>query len=427
MNSRLQCKIGLFVGALFIGSSAWAVGFESSIPFGARTAGSAGIATPDISGAQSLFFNPAGLVGQKGQQVSLQDSPSWAEVKAPIDDQNDISKTSTFAPPGGLFYSYAPNNKWGFGAGYYVAGGNSISFDGLNINSGIYNGTAKDSVELKLMEFSLGAGYQVNDKLKVGIAWRAMFANASFASVQRSAGNTLANAQVDNLAGHSLKGFRVGAQYEVSQNTRIGLTYRSPMDVRTKGNFAGQILTAGPTLPIDQTHAEVATTLPQAINLGVAHRLSDTWKIMGEYDWLNYSHVDHITIDGKVTRSGGTLVAADASDMTTNWSDQHEIRIAAEYTGWKMPFRFGYVWSSRVTNEDYAKPTTTPPGMGHALTAGTSYKVGSFDLDGAVEYSMVQANVSGAKAGQTGPGNDLRDGKYSLSSIGAHLGVTYSF
>lgn len=427
MNSRLQCKIGLFVGAFFIGSSAWAVGFESSIPFGARTAGSAGIAAPDISGAQSLFFNPAGLVGQKGQQVSLQDSPTWAEVKAPIDDQNDISKTSTFAPPGGLFYSYTPNSKWGFGAGYYVAGGNSISYDGLNINSGLYgSGTVKDSVELQLMEFSLGAGYQVNDKLRVGIAWRAMFANASFASIQRGTSNSLVNAEVENLAGHSLKGFRIGAQYEVSPNTEIGLTYRSPMDVRTKGNFAGQVLVGGAAHSIEQSHAEVATTLPQAINLGVAHRLSDTWKILGEYDWLNYSHVDHVTIDGtiKVTSLGMTT---DATDMTTNWKDQHEIRIAAEYTGWALPLRFGYLWSSQVTSEDYAKPTTTPPGMGHGLTAGTSYKVGSFDLDGAVEYSIVEGNVNGAKAGETGPGKDIRDGKYTMTSLGAHLGVTYSF
>lgn len=433
----VQSKYGVVLcfTLAIIGSSAAAIGFESAIPFGARSAGVAGIATPYMSGAQSLFFNPAGLAVQKGQSVSLQDSPTWVSAKAPIDDQNDISKTSSFSPPGGLFYSNSPSDRWGLGVGYYVAGGSNVAFDNVNISDTYnYGGTADVSTRLQLMELSVGAAYKVNDHLKVGLAWRALFADASFAIAQRGEAlggtvHTLANIEMNNLSGSNYGGLRVGAQYQIDESTTIGLTYRSEMNIKAKGNYDGKVMATNPAAAgsIDQTHAEALTTLPQAVNVGVLHNLNDHWKLLGEYDWVNYSRVNQITLNGAITYKGGTSIISDPADLHTDWSDQHLIRIGAEYLGWALPLRFGYAWSSQVVPTDLARPTTTPPGMGHALTAGTSYTIAGVDLDGALEYSLVQGHGNGAEAGQTGTGTDTRAGTYSLASLNMHLGVSYSF
>jgi hypothetical protein len=71
-----------------MGTSANAAGFEKSIVWGGRSSGVAGIATPYIQGADALYFNPAGLAGDKeGQTLSFNISPTQSSFKGPSTTQ----------------------------------------------------------------------------------------------------------------------------------------------------------------------------------------------------------------------------------------------------------------------------------------------------------------------------------------------------
>jgi long-chain fatty acid transport protein len=276
-----------------------------------------------------------------------------------------------------------------------------------------------------LAELSLGAGYRVNDKLRVGLAWRALFAKARFATASRQPSSKLLNVETDNMTGSNYLGFRLGAQYDISKDTQIGLTYRSALNVKVSGKYGG-VYYSPAALAVDKNHAEVLTTLPQSLNLGIRQALSENWNLLAEYDWINYSVVNQITLNGKLSvMNGGVTLASDAPDLETDWNDQHVVRIAAEYLGCGVPLRFGYLWTNQIVPSNLARATTTPPGMGHSVTLGSSYALGNFSLDGAMEYAIVSGNGDGAAAGSTA--SDVRDGKYTATTFGLDLGVSYTF
>jgi len=282
--------------------------------------------------------------------------------------------------------------------------------------------------DLQVVEIAGGVGYRVNDKLKLGAAWRVVMAEADFAFVQRGPGPSLLEVQVQDLEDTRYDGFKLGAQYKVTEDTMLGFSYRSQVKLEATGKFGGQANLPGPaTQSLDSTDATAKTTFPMAATLGVQHNLNENWRLLGEYVWTQYSKVDKIVVEGTVSRGGGTFVASNPA-IRQDWKDQHNIRLASEYLGWSAPIRFGYVWTSQVTNDKYARAAFTPPGDAHTLTLGSGYTLAeSFQLDGGLEYTWLSGNGEGAAAGASGPGNDIRAGKYETNAYALHLGVTYMF
>ena len=415
------------LAACLVGSSAFAAGFEKTIMWGGESAGLAGVAVPNTEGSEALYFNPAGLVSDKqGQDLSFNISPTWTTNKAPVNNLNEESTSEMFNTPAGLVYGITPNEKWGFGGGVYVAGGSSSKHDGITV--GTLSHEFEASTDIQLIELALGAGYKVSEKLKVGMAWRVMMASASMKTIQRGAGSTT-NLELNDMKDTQFTGFKLGAQYQLNEKTNIGLTYRSEVHFSLDGTYGGAAYTAGPTFAIAESDVTAKSALPQAVQLGFKHVLNEKWNLYGQYDWINYSIVNNITIDGALTVTGvGTT--DNPADMETKWDDQHTVRLGAEYLGWSLPFRFGYAWATKVSNLDFATATTTPPAAGHLFTVGTGYSFGeNFKLNGAIEYvPSYSAEVSaGADAGTTGTGTDMRNGEYSASAYTVHLGLAYNF
>ena len=105
----------------------------------------------------------------------------------------------------------------------------------------------------------------------------------------------------------------------------------------------------------------------------------------------------------------------------------HVARVGAEYTGYAMPLRFGYAYTSQVTPSDYSRSTFSSPGPGHSFTAGTGMIVGNnIDLDGALEYSFASGtgHNQNAPAGvaEVGTDSDFKSHVYV-----AHLSAKYHF
>lgn len=415
-----------------LSSIASASGFEKAITWGGRTAGVAGVATPYVQGAEALYFNPAGLVADKtGNSISFDISAISPQFKGPINNQNDVVTTeSKLLTPVSLIYGNTLNEKWGFGVGYFVSGGANASYPGISFPSSSYTPDIK--TDLQVFEASAGLGYRVDDKLKLGFAWRVVMANADFSFVKRVSATGIANAKLTGLKDTQAAAFKFGAQYKLDESTELGLTWRSEVNFNANGtaqtnvfsSAGGGILAAGASLD-----ATAHTTFPMQLTLGALHKLSDDWNLMGEWVWTQYSRVGEIVVDSTSFASTGNQ-----SRLPTDWRDQHNLRIAAEYnTPW--PVRFGYVWTSAVTNPDYARAAFTAPAAAHTLTVGTGkgFAMGegadqNFRVDGAVEYTFASGDVSDkAASGVTGVGQDTRNGTYSLSATALHLGLAYMF
>jgi len=429
-NALAIVAIG-FTGLM--GSTANAAGFEKSIVWGGRSSGVAGIATPYVQGADALYFNPAGLAGDKeGQTLSFNISPTQSQFKGPINNANDTSEsTAKLLTPFGLIYGNTISDKMGFAVGAFVSGGANANFQDVSFSapSGY---KAEVKTDLQIFEASAGLGYKVDENLKLGLAWRVVMAQADFSFVKRNGGgaSTVANAKLTGLKDTQAVAFRFGAQYKLDEATELGLNFRSEVNFKASGKVAGQVFSpvtaaGAANFAIAEADATARTTLPMAVTLGAIHKLSEEWNLLGEYSWTQYSRIGEIPVETSSTVVGNT-------SLKTDWRDQHNLRVGAEYLAMAWPIRYGYGYTSTVTNSDYARASFTPPGPAHTLTLGTGqdFAMGEQNLrfDAGFEYTMTSGDsTNGAAAGAGGAGTDTRAGTYSASAYVAHLGLTYAF
>jgi long-subunit fatty acid transport protein len=429
------------IAQLTIASQSFAAGFEKSIMWGAHEAGVAGIATPWVTGADALYYNPAGLVKDKpGNDVSLQMSPTWSKFNGPINYSGDVTTgTQTLVMPSALIYDRTIDENFGFGVGAYVSGGAKAQFDNVPF-TGTQAQTANVYTNIQVTEFAAGAGYKLNDKFKVGVAWRVVMANVGFGLVQpvqpptaplASQLGTFANIQVSDAKMSNFTGFKLGTQYKLSDRTLLGATFRSEVALKGDGTFGGTVSGAG-AAPIANSTATINSTFPMQISIGAQHDY-EKWRALAEYVWSQYSRIGEIAIDGTAATSGGTVVASNPR-VQTHWQDEHALRLGGEYLGYEWPIRFGYVGSTAVTDPAYAKAGFAPPGMTHTLTVGSGKGItvmnNPLNLDGAIEYTMASGSGTGAGAGaayETGTTNYTRSGTYSANAYVLHLGASYAF
>lgn len=394
--------------------------YEKSIMWGGRSSGVAGIASPYIQGSTAVYFNPAGLVSDKvGHDIGFNLSGYSSQYKGPIGAAN-VQETSKeqFTTPFGLTYSYTPNDKMGFGAGYYVSAGSRAKYEGITIAG--TNGEFEVGSNLTVTELALGGAYKVSDKLKVGVAWRMLMATGNFQFIQNITGANYANVELKDLKDTRYTGFKLGAQYKLSESTSLGFMYRSQVDFAAKAKLGGTRHTAASTTAMTETDATVHTTLPQAATIGVLHKFGESWNGLAEYNWAQYSRIRTVDIDGALVL-GTPFPTSNNPIVQQHWSDRHTIRLAGEYVGMDWPIRFGAAYASRVTSKAWARASFVPPGPSYGVTAGTGKTWGNIDFNLGAEYTWGSASAEGMGSA------DIKAGKYEVASYGLNLGVGYSF
>ena len=437
MNMRINALALLMAATLpgLIIDQANAAGFEKNVFWGAREAGVAGIGSPSTTGSKALYFNPAGLAqDEPSHQISLDVSPTWSQFRGPINYQNEeAASTTSLTTPFGLMYGGAVDSQLGWGVGFYASGGNRAVYEDVPF-SGTDAQKANVKTSLTITEVAAGIGYRVTDNLKIGAAWRGVMGNADVAFVSplsdSPSTSTFVNLEVNGLKATNFTGFKLGAQYKFNEKTSLGLTYRSEVTLKGDGTYGGK-LSAGSVFPIDEKSATGEIIFPMAINLGLQHEY-EQWRALAEYVWTQYSRVSEIVFEQAATANNGAIPLG-SPRLKTNWKDQHSIKLGGEYFGMAWPIRFGYVWTSQVTDAPYARATFTPPGMSHTFTLGTGqdFTVGDRPLrfDTAVDYTFSSGDGEGASAGQpaTATGSTTRAGTYKATSYAIHLGLSYAF
>jgi long-subunit fatty acid transport protein len=255
---------------------------------------------------------------------------------------------------------------------------------------------------------------------------------ANFAFVQGNTASTatFSNLEVNDVKATNFMGFKLGAQYKVGQATLLGLTYRSETELKGDGSYGGRSVAPGPFGGPFSGSNNVMTVFPSQITLGARHDY-EKWVSLLEYSWTQYSRVGEINVNGPLLLNG-TATGQNNVQLKTVWRDQHAVRVGGEYLGLGMPIRAGYIWTSAVTNEDYARASFPPPGSGHTITLGSGQTFSIMEkplqVDVAGEYTMISGDGKGSAAGASGNGLDTgREGKYSANAYALHLGVTYAF
>jgi len=415
MILRNPCKILSSAAAIaaLAGQSASAAGFEKSILWSGKYAGQGNAAVSSVSGAESIYFNPANLAGSKGTDLSVNLSPTFSKFTGPAATSGTtVEGKQTFSPIFGALASYAINEKLALGVGSYVSAGASSEFEGVTAGGKVHN----PKTSLSAIEYALGAGYEVMPGLKIGGSYRITQVNADFTFMKEfvtTSGEPNGSVSLSDMSTTNAKGFRLGASY-TGDKWAVGANYRSAIDFTLEG--ASAALT--PFGAAVGSAATASSTLPAQLSVGGHYTFSPEWDVNAEYVYTNYEKVNQLNLTGMI---GSTNLAN--APVPMNWSNQSNYRLGAIYSG--MPnwtWRAGYVYTSQVTNSALARSTLAPPGAAHSFTAGfTTGLTSQMDLSAAAEY----ATASGTATATTSAGTLAGD--YKASGFMAHTGVSYKF
>jgi long-chain fatty acid transport protein len=395
----------LCVSLTFSFSSVWAGGaylYEFGTPdLGTAAAGRAAMAQD----ASTVMGNPAGMIRLERSQLVI---PLYT-ILPTMDFKRDSGTTTSGGngfrpgttipssgsasfpvPASAFFYVYSPSDSWklgvGFGSGYGA---------GLNYGKEWVGRYTVQKAQAMSYTLNPGIAFRINDWLSVGAGFSVTYALLS----QTTAVNNL----LDGLPDGRLKfkaddwgfGGNAGILLELSPQTRLGLTYRSPLDLSFKDRIRFTNLGPGLRRALDsriRNGTELDQTLPQAVMFSWYHQLTKKSALMGNFGWQNwqkYGDVD-ITIRSNTTRS----FTSDA-DFGDTWHGA----IGAQYRLSKpLLFSAGFAYDSSPVSKFHRTPAM-PLDRAFRYGLGLQYNW-SDDLTVGVAYEFLDAGSAEiAKAG----------------------------
>jgi long-chain fatty acid transport protein len=105
-------------------------------------------------------------------------------------------------------------------------------------------------------------------------------------------------------------GGNAGVLVEPSAQTRVGLTYRSPVDFSYKDHL--KLTNVGPGLSrLLDKEVQIGQTAPQTVMLSGYHALTDRAAIMGNFGWQNWEQFGNVdvTLSSDTASKSGTADA----------------------------------------------------------------------------------------------------------------------
>lgn len=412
-------KIWLSFVILSAPMTAQAAGFalieQSASGMGNAFAGGGAVAED----ASTIFFNPAGMTYVQGTQFA--GAIHLIKPTAEFNDQGSVKGIGR--PSGGKGgdagdLSLVPNFY------YKMDLTDNVKF-GLGVNApfGLKTEYDKDWIgrfqaiksELKTININPAVAFKINDQLSVGAGISAMWAQAELTS----AVNLVTSERTSKVKGDDWGfGFNLGAIYQVNEDTRLSVAYRSKVQQHLDGDVRFSI-SNGPT-PNGNVAADI--TLPETFSVSAFSRLNDKWDLMGDLTWTRWSQFQELA----VIRSNGTNLGM---PTTENWDNTLRYSIGASYHySDAIKLRAGIAYDQEAIKNQYR--TARIPGNDRKwLSVGAGWQVApNSKLDvGYAHLFINEASISDrqntALLGRKGELIGNYDGSVDLLS----LQYTYNF
>ncbi|OOF09841.1 long-chain fatty acid transporter [Salinivibrio sp. MA427] len=209
-----------------------------------------------------------------------------------------------------------------------------------------YAGSVAGSTELVTMNFNPNIAYQLNDQWSIGAGISAVYADAE---LKRQAGPLFvaipaldtASDQTAKLTGDGWGfGWNIGTLWELDENNRFGLTYRSQTDVTLDGKFTDGTgaKTGTPGSTVD---GELELNLPEIIEFSGFHQLNQQIAVHYSAMYTGWDSFKEL----KATGSGCSVTGGECFKKDEGWDNSWRYALGATYTmGDHWAFRAGYAY-----------------------------------------------------------------------------------
>ena len=444
--------------------SAGAAGFQlleqNASGLGNAYAGSAAVAAD----ASTIFFNPAGLTYLPGMQIA--GAVNVIDVDTRFSNRNSTNPAliTTAGSNGGqagglasvpsLYFSMPLNSQWSIGLGINAPFGLKTEYD-TNWQGRFYAVTS----DVKTLNINPTVAFKVNDKLSLGVGARWQKLDARLTSAVNTGGAVCSNATFLGFGGGAacaggflnnyesfaeLKGddtawgYNLGAMFQLSDATRIGLSYRSAIKYTVTGRATFQnpmVTTAGGLNPV--ANAVIAGGLYNGgIKLGIKvpdtwifsgeHKLSDRWELLSDVSWTGWGKIPKLD----AVRTDGALSGTILSHTQENWRNTWRVALGANYQySDDLKLRIGTAYDQSPVNQDNYRTPRLPDNNRWWLAFGAQYKLSK---TGMVDIGYSHLFIHDSTISDNGQGVDtaskgLIDGKYSSAVDILAVQYTHNF
>jgi long-chain fatty acid transport protein len=341
--------------------------------------------------ASTIYYNPASMTRLEGRNASggvhvihsntdfngkgFYDPaiPFFGGASTGNNGKDDIGLTAA-VPHGG--YSHQLNDQMWMGLTINGPFGLKTKYD--NDWVGRYHAIKSD---LKTVNINPSFAYEINDKASVGAGVSALYADGeltnaidgglvgSLQSIANGGGPIPGwipgSGTLDSFAkltgddwGY---GWNVGLLLEPTPNTRVGLHYRSKVDLTLEGDAR----ITGPVVDFT-TDAELDVTLPASASLSALHALNPKWTVMADVTWMNWDELDELRVE---------LDNGSKSVTPLEWDNAIRVAVGASYRHndtWLL--RSGIAYDQTPVPKDSLRTPRVPDADRIWLTFGANYR-----------------------------------------------------
>ncbi|GLS84961.1 OmpP1/FadL family transporter [Paraferrimonas haliotis] len=299
----------------------------------------------------------------------------------PVADQNDVTQTT---PVPNLYYiqpindrlavGFAANTNFGTTTEFSEDFHNAVELPGLGKPLGLTGGKTR----VYTINLNTSVAYKLTERLSLGLGVNAIYGEGEF---KRSAPTDIDGVYAFDV---DFKGegwdyaFDFGALYEVNENHRFALTYRTGSDFTADGD--AQISTLHPQAgPITIDVNSIKLNLPDMAEFAGYHKLTDKFAMHYSVNWTGWS--DFKTID--FIGDNGAVVYQNEY----GWDNAMRYAIGGTYElNQKVVLRAGIAYDSSPIPED-KRIISIPDSNRWWYSAGASYHFSdSSSLDFGITY-----------------------------------------
>lgn len=272
-------------------------------------------AAAGLTDAASIIHNPAGGALVEGSQLFASAGMFIPDIEFDVDYSNPISgngdggSAGLNAPAGGGAYVFdSGSERWTFGL--YLAG---LAGAGLDYDKDWVGRFQATKSELLLLGIGGTASYRVNERLSLGAAVQYFYATLDMElGIPSLPGREEGRASLDGS--DTEIGFALGAIYEISDRTRIGIKYQSEVEP----DFDGKLKVSSRDVRVD---SNTELTMAQIVRIGLHHDLNDTVGLDFTWGWDDWSALDSVFVS----------VPDREAALHKNWEDTYHYAIGMQY------------------------------------------------------------------------------------------------
>ncbi|MDX9839255.1 MAG: outer membrane protein transport protein [Azoarcus sp.] len=391
---------------------------QNASGLGNAYAGSAAVA----ENASTIFYNPAGMTQLQERELSV----GMAAVR-PSFKFKDTGSTSTGFLTGDTSdagdWAALPNAymSWALNKDLYVGVGMGAPFGLVTEYDEDWLGAAHSiKFDIKTYNINPSIAYRVNDKVSIGVGanWQRMDVEYLRAAAVVSAALSHTYATLD--ASSDAWGWNIGALFNVSDATKVGLSYRSSIKHELEGDLKVKGLAAGANAALTTGKAEADVELPDTFILSATHKLDNRWELLGDVSYTGWSSIKEVDI----VRASGALSGVTVQKLETDFKDTWRVAVGANYQlndAWKL--KVGLAYDQTPVKDKERRLVSLPDNDRTWFTVGgqwTMSKASRLDLAAAYLY-VPKTKIDND---QTAAGRGRVTGEYD-SSVWI-LGAQYS-